>query len=142
MAYQASLIDLENKTAAHAKLSAQGGKEEKTAAAAIDVQKSEMRADQAKTEFMVISARLLREIQRFQDGKRLDFKSIVCDFVQLQIDHYQEIETAWQEVLPKLQANEIPSTSAAPLQQPVSPVEGENSTPIQQQQEINHAQAN
>jgi len=56
-------------------------------------------------------------VDRFKREKLRDFKSIILDYVQLQIEYNQQVEKTWRDVLPTLQAlnvkNQEPVESGA-----------------------------
>uniref|UniRef100_A0A7S2WCE5 PX domain-containing protein n=1 Tax=Mucochytrium quahogii TaxID=96639 RepID=A0A7S2WCE5_9STRA len=72
-----------------------------------ELKRSEQQLENAKEEYEVVTKRVLTEIDRFKREKLVDFKSIVLDYVQLQIEYNQQVEQSWREVLPSLQALNI-----------------------------------
>jgi len=65
--------------------------------------KLRVKMESARKQSDLVSARVLREVQRFKDSKRIDFKTIVHDFVQANIVYSQAVESAWQALIPQLQ---------------------------------------
>ena len=59
---------------------------------------------QSQEEFEVVSARVMREVEKFRTSKRADFKTIVCDFVQLQIEHAQKVQKEWEQLIPEMES--------------------------------------
>ena len=47
---------------------------------------------------------MFEEVDRFKREKLRDFKSIILDYVQLQIEYNQKVEKTWRDILPTLQA--------------------------------------
>jgi len=73
-------------------------------AAEEELTQAQKSVEKTKEEFDVITRRVFEELDRFKKEKLIDFKSIVLDYVQLQIEYNQEVERSWKEVLPALQA--------------------------------------
>ena len=46
----------------------------------------------------------MREVEKFWTSKRADFKTIVCDFVQLQIEHAQKVQKEWEQLIPEMES--------------------------------------
>eukprot|EP00937_MAST-01D_sp_MAST-1D-sp2_P005493 g5493.t1 len=112
LAHHAACAELKSRQAALTKASSQGQKEERVAQLRAELDRSQSKVAQSREEFEVVSARVLREVQRFKRSKRADFKTIVCDFVQLQIDYAQKVEMAWQSLVPDLQALQLQGEQA------------------------------
>ena len=62
------------------------------------------KVDAAKTDFEAVQQRVMGEIGRFKEEKLADFKTIVLDYVQLQIEYNQKVEEMWKELMPTLNA--------------------------------------
>jgi sorting nexin-1/2 len=107
-AYEAALAEVMGKRSARARLASQPsaatGTHDRLAAADQEVVRAEAKAEGAKEEFDLVTRRVLVEIERFKREKLLDFKAMILEFVQLQIEHHQRVEEAWRSVLPELQA--------------------------------------
>eukprot|EP00514_Thraustochytrium_sp_LLF1b_P004083 CAMPEP_0184516876 /NCGR_PEP_ID=MMETSP0198_2-20121128/5261_1 /TAXON_ID=1112570 /ORGANISM="Thraustochytrium sp., Strain LLF1b" /LENGTH=557 /DNA_ID=CAMNT_0026907223 /DNA_START=287 /DNA_END=1960 /DNA_ORIENTATION=- len=104
--YENLVVELESKLAARDKQRATTGPDQ---ASRLDAAEAEVRrvtklVDDAKAEFELITQRVLTEMERFKREKLIDFKSIVLDYVQLQIEYNQQVEQSWRDVLPSLQA--------------------------------------
>ncbi|RHY21410.1 hypothetical protein DYB25_008347, partial [Aphanomyces astaci] len=67
----------------------------------------------AKLEHDIVTERVVREVDRFKLDKLSDFKRIVLDYVELQIDYNTRVEARWASVVPQLQAIHIESASPA-----------------------------
>ena len=104
LAYQAACTDHKSKESALVKARGQSSAGAKLAQLQADAQRAQTKVAETREEFEVVSARVLREVQRFNDSKRADFKTIVCEMVELQIKHAQKVEAAWQSLIPNLQA--------------------------------------
>jgi hypothetical protein len=76
----------------------------KFSAAEEDLNKATRQVAEAKEEYEMVTQRVLTEMDRFKREKLVDFKSIILDYVQLQIEYNQQVEQSWREVLPSLQA--------------------------------------
>lgn len=103
-AYGAAVAALEAKEASLAKLQkhARGGSEEKVQGAETDVRVARELMEEAQIQDDIVTERVLREVERFQRTKRADFKHIILDYIQMQIQYSQKVEKAWQNVLPQL----------------------------------------
>jgi sorting nexin-1/2 len=72
--YQAALTELDAKEAHHRKYAGQAGKEEKAEKATQDVEKAKIKAEAIQQQYELVSRRVLEEVHRFRDSKRVDFK--------------------------------------------------------------------
>ncbi|RLN14208.1 hypothetical protein BBJ28_00004769 [Nothophytophthora sp. Chile5] len=104
-AYGTAVTDLETKEAAVAKLlkhSRGGVSEEKLQLAESEVRAAQQHVDDAKLEDDIVTERVLREVERFKREKLADFKLIILDYIQMQIEYSKKVEDEWQQVIPKL----------------------------------------
>lgn len=62
------------------------------------------KVEAAKAEFDEVTQRIFEEVERFKREKLRDFKSIILDFVQLQIEYNQKVEQTWSGVLETVKA--------------------------------------
>lgn len=69
-----------------------------------EIDKAKEKLESTKKQCELVSSRVRREIHRFKEAKRVDFKTIVNDFVQANIAYAQQVEAAWQALIPQLQA--------------------------------------
>mmetsp|Transcript_6314 Transcript_6314/g.7959 ORF Transcript_6314/g.7959 Transcript_6314/m.7959 type:complete len:433 (+) Transcript_6314:299-1597(+) len=115
--YETALADLNLKKANLARISGIPGKEDKRSEAETEVNQALEKVDNAKEEFDTVTQRVFEEVDRFKREKLRDFKSIILDYVQLQIEYNQQVEKTWRDVLPTLQAlnvkNQEPVESGA-----------------------------
>ncbi|RHY00046.1 hypothetical protein DYB25_008635 [Aphanomyces astaci] len=111
--YHSAVADLDTKKAALAKAIAKGSSHDKVQSAESDVSKAQHRVDDAKLEHDIVTERVVREVDRFKLDKLSDFKRIVLDYVELQIDYNTRVEARWASVVPQLQAIHIESASPA-----------------------------
>lgn len=110
LAYQTALGDFESKKAVREKLEKQNTsheKAEKLEKAVGDEKYSQERAHFAKEEYDLVTDRVLREVERFKAEKLQDFKSIILDYIYLQIEYNQKIEEEWKRIIPRLQEIQI-----------------------------------
>uniref|UniRef100_A0AAV1V8U6 Uncharacterized protein n=1 Tax=Peronospora matthiolae TaxID=2874970 RepID=A0AAV1V8U6_9STRA len=68
----------------------------------------------------IVTERVLREVERFRREKLVDFKHIILDYIQMQIEYSKKVEDEWQEVIPKLAAIQV--ENGGPVLAPVGPV--------------------
>ena len=59
--------------------------------------------NEAKRVFDEVTEKVINEVDRFEDKLR-DFKKLVLDPVQLQIEYSQKVEEAWRAVLPDIES--------------------------------------
>jgi hypothetical protein len=50
-----------------------------------------------------VSETFFREVGNFKGQKVQDFRAMLLDFIQLQIDHSKKVEEDWTRVLPVLE---------------------------------------
>lgn len=62
----------------------------------------ERRVESAKSDFDLVTDRVVKEIDRFKREKARDFKALILDYVQLQIAHNVRVEQLWRSLLPRL----------------------------------------
>ena len=104
-AYEAALADVMAKRLNKSRLQAQPNVgQDRLQAAEQEVIRAEAKAEGAKEEFDLVTRRVLVEVERWKREKLVDFKAIILEYVQLQIEHNQRVEEAWRSVLPDLQA--------------------------------------
>ncbi|OQR93272.1 sorting nexin [Thraustotheca clavata] len=121
--YHATVMDLEAKQTALQKAHSKSGavNTEKIDAAEADVTKAQLRVDEAKLEHDVVTERVLREVDRFKHEKLNDFKRIVLDYIELQIQYNRKVEDEWGAVIPKLQLIQIESPGKPAVGTPPPP---------------------
>lgn len=98
-AYESALGDLCLKQDARNKMTPD---DSKITAADTEISKAQIKAENAKKDFDMVTDRVLKEIERFKREKSRDFKELILHYVQLQIEHNQAVELLWKTVLPKL----------------------------------------
>jgi len=126
--YESLLSEQESKKAACDRLNVAGAGDapnhsQKVAAADEELRAVSAQVEKAKEECDVVTRRVFEEIERFKCEKLVDFKAIVQDYVQMQIEYNKRVEDAWREVLPTLQGLISPQTDDAgsPNAQPHGP---------------------
>ena len=96
-------VDLENKKNLAAKLAGMPGKEERAALAEHAVEKAQTDVANARDAFERVSARVIREMERFKREKANDMRRLVLDYTTMQIEHNKRIEQQWHQLLPELE---------------------------------------
>ncbi|KAJ8602356.1 hypothetical protein CTAYLR_004244 [Chrysophaeum taylorii] len=115
-------VDLENKKNLAAKLAGQPGKEERAALAEHAVEKAQGDVATARDAFEQVSARVIREMERFKREKANDMRRIVLDYTSMQIEHTKRVEHQWQALLPELEAiSDSPDDYYARAPPPIPP---------------------
>lgn len=97
-------VDLENKKAAAAKLATMPGKIDKYTQAEHSVEKAQGDVATARDAFEQVSARVIREMERFKREKASDMRRIVLDYTSMQIEYTKKVEEKWASLLPELEA--------------------------------------
>lgn len=112
--YVLALQSVAKKEAAVAKVSGVPGKEDKVGAAEAALLRANDAADAAKVEFEKVSARVIREVERFKEEKAEDMRKISIDYIRLQVEHNQKVEEAWAKLLPRLEAVDLDEVAPMP----------------------------
>jgi len=86
------------------KARAAGGKEDKVAGLSREAQEAEELYSVAKRAYEQVAARVDGEMARFQCEKLADFKHIVTNFVTLQLETSERIQSAWRDLLPHIES--------------------------------------
>jgi len=84
--YISCMIDLEAKQNSYRKIKDIPGKEIQSNNKELLVNSAQITADNTKLEFEKISEKLLNEFEIFKNQKAIDFKEIILNFVNLQVD--------------------------------------------------------
>ena len=95
--------DLAKKESYHNKIAGQAGKEHKAAKAREDWTAAQDASETARRHFERVSETFFREVGNFKGQKVQDFRAMLLDFIQLQIDHSKKVEEDWTRVLPVLE---------------------------------------
>ena len=104
LTYETATNDLRKAQAAHDALVGKPGKEEAVHSKEQEVKTRQGMVDTAKSDFEAVQEKVMSEIGRFKEEKLADFKTIVLDYVQLQIEYNQKVEEMWKELMPTLNA--------------------------------------
>ena len=96
-------LDLERKEASHNKVAGQPGKEAKAAKARDEWMTAREKSEAARRAFDRTSTTFFREVANFKGQKVQDFRAMLLDFIQLQIDHSKKVEEEWTRVIPELE---------------------------------------
>jgi len=106
LAYEYALGDLTLKRAAREKMAPN---DSRIPTAEEDIREAQLRLESAKTDFEMVTDRVLKEVERFKREKSQDFKALILQYVQMQIDHNQAVEMLWRSVLPRLHSVRTPN---------------------------------
>jgi len=87
-----------------------------------EIRQTKSQLEEAKRQFELVTERVLDEMDRFKREKLVDFKRIVLDYVQLQIEYNQKVEESWRTLLPALKALNIQQASPEPSVSESTPV--------------------
>ena len=110
LTYTTALSEVNTKRTNLAKLRATPGAEAKAYGGEMSLKRGEAAADAARDEFATVSQRVLREVDRFKREKGDEMRRVVLDYITLQIDYNRKMEQVWADLLPKLEAIQVPAT--------------------------------
>eukprot|EP00164_Ancoracysta_twista_P004810 GFYU01006530.1.p1 GENE.GFYU01006530.1~~GFYU01006530.1.p1 ORF type:complete len:434 (-),score=165.52 GFYU01006530.1:176-1477(-) len=101
---QTSKNDLESAQQKAAKLRGQPGKEEKLAQAEREIEQAEANVKTMEEKYKTVCNRTNTEMERFQVEKLADFKKMILDFVKLQIEHSEKVQSVWEGLVPEIES--------------------------------------
>jgi sorting nexin-1/2 len=96
--------ELGRKEAYHNKVAGQPGKEAKAAKARGEWETAQEKSEAARRHFQRVSETFFQEVAKFKGQKVQDFRAMLLDFIQLQIDHSKKVEGEWMRVIPDLES--------------------------------------
>ncbi len=67
--------------------------------------------DAALQELQQVTQRVFNEVARFRQEQRVALKHVMTDFIRMQIAHAKTMQTAWESILPEVQAMPFDETS-------------------------------
>jgi sorting nexin-1/2 len=103
LTYSTCLTEVESKQSQLAKLRAQMGMEAKAYAAEMSLRRAQDAAQAARDDFATVSQRVLREVDRFKREKAEDMRTIVLQYIQLQVEYNKRMEQVWASLIPQLE---------------------------------------
>jgi sorting nexin-1/2 len=103
LSYSTCLADVESKQSSLAKLRAQPGQEAKAYAAEMALRRAQEESEVARDDFMAVSQRVLREVDRFKHDKAEDMRRTVLDYITLQVEYNKKMEEIWATLIPQLE---------------------------------------
>lgn len=150
--YTTCLSEVAGKRSNLARLRSTPGSEARAYGADISLKRGEAAAEAAKEDFITVSQRVLREVDRFKREKGEAMKQTVLEYITLQVEYNKKMEEAWSKLLPQLEQIEcgdgssqgaVPSSVMAPaaaeggvvedFSQGQEPRQGQGQVPGQQQ---------
>ena len=96
--------ELGRKEAHHNKVAGQPGKEARAAKARSEWETAQEKSEAARRHFQRVSETFFQEVAKFKGQKVQDFRAMLLDFIQLQIDHSKKVEEEWTRVIPDLES--------------------------------------
>jgi len=69
-----------------------------------EVVEAQRKVDVDKHQLQIVTDRVFDETARFRKEKKLNFKHAMLDFVRMQVEHCRKIQTAWENIVPDLEA--------------------------------------
>eukprot|EP00934_Nitzschia_sp_Nitz4_P008621 Nitzschia sp. Nitz4//scaffold54_size114964//78474//80204//NITZ4_003859-RA/size114964-augustus-gene-0.8-mRNA-1//1//CDS//3329554375//8611//frame0 len=122
LSYSTCLQEVESKQSQLAKLRAQMGMEAKAYATEMSLRRAQEMAEVARDDFLTVSQRVLREVDRFKRESTEDMRRTVLEYIQLQVEYNKRMEQIWASLIPQLEQVQldsnanvvVPDGSAAP----------------------------
>jgi sorting nexin-1/2 len=145
LTYSTCLQEVESKQSQLAKLRAQMGMEAKAYAAEMSLRRAQDAAQVARDDFATVSQRVLREVDRFKREKAEDMRTIVLQYIQLQVEYNKRMEQVWATLIPQLEQVQLDQNanvvggSGIPQMRSGAPLSNASSGQHQQQPQI-HSQ--
>eukprot|EP00949_MAST-11_sp_MAST-11-sp1_P002936 g2936.t1 len=87
----------------HRSLAGTPGKEEKALKMSQETTRAAKEERDAKEHLDIVERRLFAEFEALKKSKLEDFKAMMLDFVQLQVDYNKKVEKIWSDVIPTLE---------------------------------------
>jgi len=103
LTYTTCLSEVATKRANFARLRSMPGAEAKAYGSEMSLKRGEAASEAAKEDFIIVSQRVLREMDRFKRENGECMKRTVLDYITLQIEYNKKMEQAWSELLPQLE---------------------------------------
>lgn len=103
LTYTTCLSEVATKRANFARLRSMPGAEARAYGSEMSLKRGEAASEAAKEEFMIVSQRVLREVDRFKRENGESMKRTVLDYITLQIEYNKKMEQAWSDLLPQLE---------------------------------------
>mmetsp|Transcript_3592 Transcript_3592/g.4662 ORF Transcript_3592/g.4662 Transcript_3592/m.4662 type:complete len:467 (+) Transcript_3592:111-1511(+) len=128
--YMTAIHTLKAKTEKHATLvkQPQPGSESKLSTAEKEVNDATEALKTAKSDYEVVLARVLRELEKFNAEQGEDIRKIVVDYATLQIEYHKMFAEAWEGLMPSLENASIGAEGNAFVSQMHSMLSGGGST--------------
>ena len=104
LTYTTALGDLNAKNSVLLRLRATPGYEDKSYRAEMSLRRAQDVADAARDDFMTVSQRVLREVDRFKREKADDMRRTVLDYIELQVSYNRRMEEVWARLIPALES--------------------------------------
>lgn len=102
LTYQTSTSELESRQRALAEVQGVPGKEERARSIERSVVEAQGIADTDRIELQRVTQSTLAEAARFRREKEQELRSIILNFVNMQIDHSKRAQQVWESVLPEI----------------------------------------
>mmetsp|Transcript_1037 Transcript_1037/g.1139 ORF Transcript_1037/g.1139 Transcript_1037/m.1139 type:complete len:517 (+) Transcript_1037:122-1672(+) len=103
LTYTTCLSEVAAKRANFARLRSMPGAEARAYGSEMSLKRGEAASEAAKEEFIIVSQRVLREVDRFKRENGESMKRTVLDYITLQIEYNKKMEQAWSDLLPQLE---------------------------------------
>jgi len=113
LTYTTCLSEVATKRANLARYRSTPGAEAKAYGAEMSLKRGEASSEAAKEEFITVSQRVLREMDRFKKENAESMKRTVSDFITMQIEYNKKMEQAWANLLPELEKIDLGTDSSS-----------------------------
>jgi sorting nexin-1/2 len=120
--YSTCVSEVESKGMQLHKLRSQIGQEAKAYTTEMSLRRAQEAADAAQHDFATVSQRLLRDVDRFKRDKAAEMRTVVLNYIQLQVAYNKKMEQAWSMLVPLLERVQLdPETSQVTTATPAGP---------------------
>mmetsp|Transcript_25951 Transcript_25951/g.51732 ORF Transcript_25951/g.51732 Transcript_25951/m.51732 type:complete len:443 (+) Transcript_25951:234-1562(+) len=106
------------------------GKEDKAAHANISLQHAQHACEISRVDYINVSQRVLREVDRFKREKEQAMRQTVMDYIILQVEYNKRMEEVWGSLLPQLESVNLDGQpqEGTQNQAPIPPISGNGLT--------------
>jgi len=115
LSYSTCLSEVDAKQQSLNKLRSQLGNEAKAYQMEGYLREAHNACNLAREDFMIVSQRVLREVDRFKGEKADEMRNTVHNYILLQISYNRRMEELWTRLIPQLENIEVPDAPVLPL---------------------------
>jgi len=108
VSYTALLHEIQSREMSLQRLRMTPGMESKAYSTEMSLQRYQAAAEQAREEYAEVSQRVLREVDRFKREKSEEMRSVVLEFILLEVEMNRAAERIWADLVPRLEEGGVP----------------------------------